>query len=63
LTGFTEKDPVKAELVKLRYFGGCTIEQAAQVLGISHATAERYWAYARAWLHREMRGDAGPRLE
>jgi RNA polymerase sigma factor (TIGR02999 family) len=48
------KDKLKAELVNLRYFAGLTIPQAAEVLGISHATAERYWAFARAWLHREM---------
>jgi RNA polymerase sigma factor (TIGR02999 family) len=52
---FAEQDPVKAELVKLRYFGGCTSEEAAGVLGISAATAERYWSYARAWLHQEIR--------
>jgi RNA polymerase sigma factor (TIGR02999 family) len=56
---FAEMDPVKAELVKLRYFGGCTSEQAAQLLGISPATAERYWAYARAWLHQEITGGGG----
>jgi RNA polymerase sigma factor (TIGR02999 family) len=50
------KDPVKAELVKLRYFAGFTNEEAARLLGISVATAERYWTYARAWLHREIKG-------
>jgi RNA polymerase sigma factor (TIGR02999 family) len=50
------KDPIKAELVKLRYFAGLTGEQAARTLGISRATADRHWAYARAWLHREMTG-------
>jgi RNA polymerase sigma factor (TIGR02999 family) len=48
------KDPVKARLVDLRYFAGLTNEQAAQALGISTATAERYWAYARAWLRRKI---------
>jgi RNA polymerase sigma factor (TIGR02999 family) len=48
-------DEAKAELVKLRYFVGLTIEQAAQVLGISEPTAKRYWAYARAWLYREIK--------
>lgn len=57
LNKFAAKDPVKAELVKLRYFGGCTGEQAARVLGVSPATGERWWAYARAWLHDEIRGD------
>ena len=47
-------DALKAELVKLRYFVGLTIVQAAQVLGISEATAKRHWAYARAWLYREI---------
>ncbi len=51
-------DARKAELVKLRYFAGLTIEQAAEVLGISVPTAKRDWAYARAWLHVEI-GKAG----
>jgi RNA polymerase sigma factor (TIGR02999 family) len=54
LSRFAEKDPVKAELVKLRYFAGCSIHQAADLLGLSPATAKRYWAYARAWLHQEI---------
>ena len=49
-------DPPKAELVKLRYFAGLTIPEAAQALGISVPTANRYWAYARAWLHEELAG-------
>ena len=49
-------DPHKAELVKLCYFAGLTIPQAAAVVGISPATAERHWAYARAWLHQELTG-------
>jgi RNA polymerase sigma factor (TIGR02999 family) len=48
------QDKVKAELVKLRYFVGMTIVEAAEVLGISEPTAKRYWAYARAWLYREI---------
>lgn len=47
-------DAVKAELVKLRFFVGLTIEEAADVLGLSAPTAKRYWAYARAWLYREI---------
>lgn len=47
-------DPDKAELVQLRYFGGLTNEQAAACLGVSVSTAERYWTYARAWLHQAM---------
>ncbi len=45
----------KAELVKLRFFVGLTIEEAAQVLRISEPTAKRWWAYARAWLYSEIR--------
>ena len=48
------EDPVKADLVTLRYFAGLTIEQAAGVLRISRATADRYWSYARAWLFHEI---------
>ena len=47
-------DPVKARLVELRFFTGLTIEEAAQVLGVSTPTAKRYWAYARAWLFQEI---------
>jgi RNA polymerase sigma factor (TIGR02999 family) len=51
-----EHDPVKARLVELRYFAGLTGAQAAETLGISAKTADRYWVYARAWLRREMEG-------
>jgi RNA polymerase sigma factor (TIGR02999 family) len=51
-----ERDPEKARLVELRYFAGLTGEQAAAVLGISPTTADRHWAYARAWLQAEVRG-------
>lgn len=54
LARFAVHDPAKAQLVKLRFFVGLTLEQAAQSLGISEATAKRYWAYARAWLYREI---------
>jgi len=47
-------DKTKAELVKLRYFAGLTLEQAADILGLSTTTAKRYWTYARAWLYRAM---------
>jgi RNA polymerase sigma factor (TIGR02999 family) len=50
------EDPLKARLVTLRYFGGLTIEQAAETLNISRVTAFRYWTFARAWLHREITG-------
>jgi RNA polymerase sigma factor (TIGR02999 family) len=49
------QDPEKARLVELRYFAGLTGEQAAAVLGISPTTADRHWAYARAWLQAEVR--------
>jgi len=54
LEKLAQKDRIKAELVKLRYFAGLTIEQAAQNMGISTTTAKRYWAFARAWLLREI---------
>jgi RNA polymerase sigma factor (TIGR02999 family) len=50
LTQLAAREPAKAELVKLRYFAGLSLEQAAACLGISLATAKRYWAVARAWL-------------
>ena len=53
-------DPQKAKLVELRYFAGLTGEQAAEALGISATTADRYWAYARAWLYRRMSAGDGP---
>jgi RNA polymerase sigma factor (TIGR02999 family) len=58
LTRLARKHPDKAALVKLRYFAGLTIDEAARVLGISAATADRHWAYARAWLYRQVAGDA-----
>ena len=58
LTRLAEQDPDVADLVKLRYFGGLTLEQAAGIKGISRRTAGRYWNYARLWLYREVtRGD------
>ncbi|HEV3385546.1 MAG TPA: ECF-type sigma factor [Gemmata sp.] len=58
LDKFAQIDPVKAELVKLRYFAGLTIEQAAINLHISPATAKRFWVYSRAWLFQEIRGSS-----
>ena len=55
------KDARKADLVKLRYFAGLTMEQAAEALGISVATAHRDWTYARAWLHRSIAGISSSR--
>jgi RNA polymerase sigma factor (TIGR02999 family) len=54
LSKLAEEQPEKAQLVNLRYFGGLTHEEAAQALGISLSTADRRWAYARAWLYRQM---------
>ena len=48
------ESPKQAELVKLRFFGGLTKHQAAEVLGISSTTADRYWVYSRAWLKQAM---------
>ncbi len=64
LDELARKDPVKARLVNLRYFAGLTVDEAAELLGISTATAERYWAYARVWLLREISGGAtSPRAD
>ena len=56
LARLEQQDPAKAQLVKLRYFAGLSHQEAADALGISTTTADRYWAYARAWLQREMDG-------
>ncbi len=56
LERLASEDPVKARLVELRYFAGLTNDQAADVLGISPSTADRHWAYARAWLQAAVRG-------
>jgi len=55
LTRLAEREPRKAQLVELRYFAGLTLDEAAAALDISPATADRDWAFARAWLHRELR--------
>jgi RNA polymerase sigma factor (TIGR02999 family) len=55
-------DPQTAELVQLRYFAGLSVAEAAAVLGISPRTADRLWAYARSWLHREIEADGPPVL-
>jgi RNA polymerase sigma factor (TIGR02999 family) len=62
LSRLAAEDPVKAELVKLRYFGGLSVEDAARVLGISRATADRYWTYARVWLYCEL-SETGSRAD
>jgi len=56
LAKLTAEDAPKAELVELRFFAGLTLEQAAATLGISPATADRHWAYARAFLYHEIHG-------
>lgn len=57
LARFAEKNPEKAELVKLRYFVGLTIDEAAGLLAVSAPTAKRWWAYSRAWLYEEINRD------
>ena len=54
----SRQNKVEAELVKLRYFVGMTVEEAAEVLGISARTADNYWAHARAWLFREIKAQS-----
>ena len=54
LDRFAEVEPAKAELVKLRWFGGLSLDAAAELLDISPSTADRWWAYARAWLRAEI---------
>jgi RNA polymerase sigma factor (TIGR02999 family) len=55
LEKFAVEDPASAELVKLRYFAGMTMEEAAETLRLAPRTAERMWTYARVWLRREIR--------
>jgi RNA polymerase sigma factor (TIGR02999 family) len=54
LTRLAEESPARSELVKLRFFAGLTVPEAAEVLGISVSTAERHWTYARTWLYAEL---------
>lgn len=54
LDKLAQKDPTMARLVQLRFFTGLTVEDAGKMLGISRATADRRWAYARAWLYKEI---------
>jgi RNA polymerase sigma factor (TIGR02999 family) len=61
LAKLAAEEPVKAELVKLSYFAGLTLEQAADVLHLSPATAKRHWAYARAWLYQAIAEEGSPR--
>jgi RNA polymerase sigma factor (TIGR02999 family) len=54
LAKLAKEEKIVAELVKLRYFAGLTLGQVANILDVSHRTADRYWAYARAWLYQEI---------
>jgi RNA polymerase sigma factor (TIGR02999 family) len=56
LTRFAAEEPDKARLVQLRFFAGLSIPEAAAAVGISDATAERWWTFARAWLYSALRG-------
>jgi RNA polymerase sigma factor (TIGR02999 family) len=59
LTRLAERDPLRAELVKLRFFAGLTMPEAAQALGLSLATVERHWTFVRVWLYAELTGGEG----
>jgi RNA polymerase sigma factor (TIGR02999 family) len=58
LARLSEMDKTKADLVKLRYFAGLTLEQAAGVLNLPERTAKRYWAHARAWLYTQVKDES-----
>lgn len=58
LQKLAQKDSVKADLVKLRFFAGLSIADAGEALGLSESTAKRYWTYARAWLYEELKADS-----
>ena len=60
LTKLAADEPAKAELVKLRFFAGLTMPEAAAALGVSLATAERYWTFARSWLYAELADQSRP---
>jgi RNA polymerase sigma factor (TIGR02999 family) len=57
LTRFAAEEPEAAKIVELRYFAGLSIDEAADALGVSRATANRHWAYAKAWLRCELEAD------
>jgi len=57
LARLADEAPEKAELIRLRYFTGLPLNEAAAAMGISTATAKRYWTYARAWLYAELAGE------
>lgn len=54
LSQLEQEEPVRAALVRLRYFAGLSLDEAARALGLSKATAKRYWVYARAWLFQKL---------
>ena len=58
LTRLAKLDPQQGRVVELRFFGGLTIKEAAEVIGISRATVEREWSFARAWLFNALGGIA-----
>ena len=60
LDRFAEKHPIEAQIVKLHYFAGFNISEAARALGVSVTTAHRHWTYARTWLYRELQRDHLP---
>ena len=57
LNGLARLDPQQSQIVELRFFGGLSIEETAELLDLSPATIKRHWATARVWLHREMSGE------
>jgi len=59
LTKLAQRHPKIADLVQLRFFCGVSIREAAKLIGVSSRTADDYWAYAKAWLLREIERDAG----
>src|SRR5262249_16637696 len=63
LSRLAQEDPTKAELVKLRFFARLSVTDTAQIFGISRATADRYWAYAKVWLYSAIRGEGEPRTD
>lgn len=60
LAALSAEEPEAGELVKLRYFAGLSVEEAAELLGLSRSTAYEHWAYARVWLHAELNGHRKP---
>ena len=63
LSRLAAEDPLAAQIVQLHVFGGASINEAAELQGLSRATAFRHWAYARAWLRCELAGESKPRGE